>query len=217
MLFCLPRYYTALAARITGLTAKQLSASYERRSPHRTPPRQILPQVRVWDTRGMVSRTHRSLRIASAELELHACTNVPCAHTAGQLSSHAPACGSLSGTPFVIPTQQRLVSPDRIAPQSVAKTFFQLQAKLEPMSLEERGRTGLTSKATGNPFAFTERPANGTSPLNSFSFGPLLFTGPMERWRLWRLWTDLPEVTTCAHSLIKGSSHQSPLWLAACT
>ena len=121
-----------------------------------------------------------------------------------------PACDHLSGSLLAARTEQHTVLPDRIAPQSVAKTFFQLQAKLEPMSLEERGRTGLTSKATGNPFAFTERPANGTSPLTCFNFGPQLFTGPMERWRLWRLWTDLPAVTTCAHGIIKGSSHQSP-------
>ena len=162
------------------------------------------------DTPGTVSRTRRSRRLASTGLEMHTSMRVMCAPAIGRLPSHAPACDHLSGSLLAARTEQHTVLPDRIAPQSVTKTFFQLQAKLEPMSLEERGRTGLTSKATGNPFAFTERPANGTSPLNCFSFGPQLFTGPMERWRLWRLWTDLPAVTTCAHSIIKGSSHQSP-------
>ena len=131
------------------------------------------------DTHGMVSRTHRSRRMASAELEMHTCTRATCAHTAGRRSNHAPACGSLSGTPSVAQAEPYPVLPDRIAPQSVAKTLFQMQAKLEPMTLEERGRTGLTSKATGNPFAFAERPATRTTlhPGPNLALPP--FTGPM--------------------------------------
>ena len=162
------------------------------------------------DTSGTANRTHRLKMPTGAKCQLSSDAVVTCISSTGYRVNPALARGSPSSAAPATQGVSTHLPTGRIAPQSVAKTFFQMQARLEPMTLEERGRTGLTSKATGNPFAFAERPANRTSPLNSFSFGPLLFTGPTERWRLWRLWTDLLDVTTCAHSLIKGPSHPSP-------
>ena len=160
------------------------------------------------DIRGMANHIQHSRQPTGVDCRLSVCATVVRTYGSGHRLNPAPARGSPSGA---VPTAQAMSGPlllGRIAPQSVAKTFFQLQAKLEPMSLEERGRTGLTSKATGNPFAFTERPANGTNPLDCPSLALQPSTGLTERWRLWRPWTDRSAVTICAPSIIKGSLHQ---------
>ena len=116
------------------------------------------------DTRGTANRTHRLRQPAGAGCRMCVCATVTCTHSPGHRLSPAPVPGSPSGATLATQVMPSHMSIGRIAPQSVAKTIFQLQAKLEPMTLEERGRTGLTSKATGNPFAFAERPAIATRP-----------------------------------------------------
>ena len=158
------------------------------------------------DTRGMVNHIHHSRQQAGADCGLGACATAVRTHSSGHRLNPAPVRGSPSGAAS---TAQGVSGPlllGRIAPQSVAKTFFQMQAKLEPMTLEERGRAGLTSRATGNPFAFAERPVTGKTPPHSPNIDHPPSTGPMARWLLWRPWTDLSAATITARTSIKGFS-----------